>query len=119
VTAPDAAHDNLGPPPNGQRVFYRSDHYNFAKVGIPIAFFTGGLHADYHRPTATPDKIDFKEMQQVSKTVAAIGGELAQPGRPKLKETLLDQLVRDMKTAQEQGWGKITPVLAPLSGMPY
>ncbi|HUI56342.1 MAG TPA: M28 family peptidase, partial [Bryobacteraceae bacterium] len=40
VTAPDATHDNLGPQPNGQRIFYRSDHYNFAKMGIPIAFFT-------------------------------------------------------------------------------
>ncbi len=65
VTAPDATHDNLGPQPNGQRIFYRSDHYNFAKVGIPIAFFTTGLHVDYHRPTDTPDKIDYKEMQQI------------------------------------------------------
>ena len=36
TTAPDATHDNLGPQPRGQRIFYRSDHYNFAKVGIPI-----------------------------------------------------------------------------------
>ncbi len=50
VTAPDATHDNLGPMPRGQRIFYRSDHYNFAKMGIPItAFFTGGLHPDYHQ----------------------------------------------------------------------
>jgi len=120
VTAPDATHDNLGPPPNGQRVFYRSDHYNFAKVGIPIAFLTGGLHVDYHRPTDTPDKIDYPQMQRIAKTVAAIGWELSnQTGRPKVKERLPDQLVRDMKTAQEQGWGKITPVLAPVGGMPF
>jgi len=120
TTAPDATHDNLGPPPNGQRVFYRSDHYNFAKMGIPIAFFTGGLHADYHRPTDTPDKIDYKQMQVVAKTLAAAGWELAnQPGRPKLNEKLPDQLVRDMKTARDQGWGKITPVLTPLAGTPY
>ena len=60
VTAPDATHDNLGPQPRGQRIFYRSDHYNFAKMGIPIAFFTTGLHPDYHRATDTPDKIDYK-----------------------------------------------------------
>ena len=64
VTAPDATHDNLGPQPSGQRIFYRSDHYNFAKMGIPIAFFTMGLHPDYHRPTDTPDKIDYKEIQR-------------------------------------------------------
>ncbi|HKD50637.1 MAG TPA: M28 family peptidase [Candidatus Acidoferrum sp.] len=120
VTAPDDTHDNLGPKPNGQRIFYRSDHYNFAKMGIPIAFFCDGLHVDYHRPTDTPDKIDFREIQQVSKTVAAVAWVLGnQPGRPRLNAKLPDQLVKDMKTAKEQGWGKITPVLPPLAGEAY
>lgn len=120
VTKPDATHDNLGPGPNGQRIFYRSDHYNFAKMGIPIAFFSDGLHVDYHRPTDTPEKIDYKEIQQVSKTVAAVAWVLGnQPGRPRLNATLPDQLVKDMKTSKEQGWGKITPVLPPLPGEPY
>ena len=120
ATAPDATHDNLGPQPNGQRIFYRSDHYNFARMGIPIAFFTTGLHPDYHRPTDTVEKIDFREMQVVSKTVAAIAWTLGnQEGRPQLKTNLPDQLVKDMKSAKEQGWGKITPVLSPLPGMPY
>ncbi|MDR3700725.1 MAG: M28 family peptidase, partial [Candidatus Sulfopaludibacter sp.] len=119
VTAPDDTHDNLGPQPNGQRIFYRSDHYNFAKVGIPIAFFTTGLHVDYHRPTDTPDKIDYKAMQQIARTVAAVGWDLANaPGRPKINEKLPEQLTKDMKTVQEQGWGKITPVMAPLPGEP-
>ena len=120
MTAPDATHDNLGPQPRGQRIFYRSDHYNFAKMGIPIAFFTTGLHVDYHRPTDTPDKIDYKAIQQISKTVGAVGWELAnQNARPKLKEKLPDELIKDMKTVQTQGWGKVTPVLAPLPGLPY
>jgi len=119
VTAPDDTHDNLGPQPQGQRIFYRSDHYNFAKMGVPIAFFTTGLHVDYHRPTDTPDKIDYKEMQQIAKTVAAVAWELGNSaGRPKLKEKLPDQLIKDMKTAQDQGWGKITAVLPPLPGEP-
>ncbi len=120
TTAPDKTHDNLGPQPRGQRIFYRSDHYNFAKVGIPIVFFTTGLHPDYHRPTDTPDKIDFHEMLVVSKTVSAVGWTLAEePGRPKLNETLPEQLRKDMKAAQEQGWGKVTPVIAPLPGEPF
>ena len=120
TTAPDATHDNLGPQPNGQRIFYRSDHYNFARMGIPIAFFTTGLHPDYHRPTDTVEKIDFREMQVVSRTVAAIAWTLGnQQGRPQLKTTLPDQLVKDMKSAKDQGWGKLTPVLPPLPGMPY
>ena len=120
ATKPDDTHDNLGPQPNGQRIFYRSDHYNFAKSGIPIAFFTTGLHPDYHRPTDTPDKIDYKEMQQISKTVAAVAWQLGtQDQRPEIKSTLPEQLIKDMKTAKDQGWGKETPVLAPLPGMPY
>lgn len=120
VTAPDATHDNLGPKPRGQRIFYRSDHYNFAKMGIPIAFFSDGLHVDYHRPTDTPEKIDFHEIQQVSKTVAAVAWVLGnQPGRPGLNAKLPGQLVKDMKTAKDQGWGKVTPVLPPLPGEPY
>ncbi len=119
-TVPDKTHDNLGPSARGQRIFYRSDHYNFAKVGVPIAFFTTGLHPDYHRPSDTPDKLDYQEMVVVSKTISALGWVLAeQPGRPKLNTTLPDQLVKDMKTAKEQDWGKTTPVLAPLPGEPF
>ncbi|HVA16424.1 MAG TPA: M28 family peptidase, partial [Candidatus Dormibacteraeota bacterium] len=120
ATAPDATHDNLGPKPNGQRIFYRSDHYNFAKMGIPIAFFTVGLHVDYHRPTDTPEKIDYREIQVVSRTVAGVAWVLAnQPGRPHLKADLPAQLVKDMKTAQTDGWGKVTPVLPPLPSEPF
>ena len=119
TTKPDDTHDNLGPQPQGQRIFYRSDHYNFAKMGIPIVYFTTGLHPDYHRPTDTPEKIDYKQMQMVCKTLAAIGWKLANdPGRPQLKSNLPDQLVKDMKLVKQQGWGKITPVLAPLPGQP-
>jgi Zn-dependent M28 family amino/carboxypeptidase len=120
VTAPDATHDNLGPQPRGQRIFYRSDHYNFAKMGIPIAFFTTGLHPDYHRATDTPDKIDYKQMQVVAKTMGAVAWVLAtQPGRPQLNTKLPEQLMKDMKIAKDQKWGAITPVLPPLPGTPY
>jgi len=120
TTKPDATHDNLGPQPNGQRIFYRSDHYNFAKTGIPIAFFTTGLHPDYHRVTDSPDKIDYKEMQVISKTVAAVAWQLGnQDARPEVNATLPEQLIKDMKTAKDQNWGQITPVLPPLPGMPF
>jgi len=56
----------------------------------------------------------------VSKTVAAVGWVLGnQEGRPRLNANLPDQLVKDMKTAKDQGWGKITPVAPPLRGMPF
>jgi len=41
------------------RFYYRSDHYNFAKHGVPIAFFFNGVHADYHGPYDEVDKIRF------------------------------------------------------------
>jgi Zn-dependent M28 family amino/carboxypeptidase len=120
VTVPDATHDNLGPSANGQRIFYRSDHYNFAKMGIPIIFFTTGLHPDYHRVTDSPEKIDYQQMLAITKTVAATGWVLSNAlTPPKLNAKLPDQLINDMKTVKEQGWGKLTPVIEPLPGMPF
>ena len=120
TTAPDATHDNLGPQPNGQRIFYRSDHYNFARMGIPVAFFCDGLHPDYHRVTDSPEKLDYKTFHAIAKTVAAVGWAVANaPARPKLNAKLPEQLINDMKSAQEQGWGKLTPVLPPLPKMPF
>ena len=43
----------------------RSDHYTFAKRGIPCIFFFGGMHGDYHEPTDTPDKINFEKLARV------------------------------------------------------
>jgi Zn-dependent M28 family amino/carboxypeptidase len=120
TTAPDKTHDNLGPQPRGQRIFYRSDHYNFAKVGVPIVFFTTGLHPDYHRPSDSPDKLDYQEMVVVSKTVSALGWVLAnEAGRPKINAVLPEQLMKDMKSAKDQGWGTLTPVLSPIDGEPF
>lgn len=47
--------------PNDQnRIYFRSDHYNFARKGVPILFFYDGmLKADYHKPTDTVDKINW------------------------------------------------------------
>ncbi len=51
-------------------IFYRSDHYNFAKKGVPILFFFDGmLGADYHRPTDTVDKIQFEIMAKRTQLV--------------------------------------------------
>ncbi|MGH9417593.1 MAG: M28 family peptidase [Terriglobales bacterium] len=122
VTQPDATHDNLGPGPQGQRIFYRSDHYNFAKMGIPIAFFSDGLHVDYHRVTDSPDKIDFTEIQQVSKTVAAVAwviGNEPEGATPKLNAQLPQRLIDDMAAVKREGWGQLTPVLPPLPGEPF
>ncbi|HET9505666.1 MAG TPA: M28 family peptidase [Hymenobacter sp.] len=49
-------------PNDPEHIYYRSDHYNFAKHGVPIIFYTSGLHKDYHQTTDDVDKIDFPAM---------------------------------------------------------
>jgi hypothetical protein len=47
-------------PNDTERIYFRSDHYNFARKGVPIIFYYDGmLKADYHKPTDTPDKINY------------------------------------------------------------
>jgi hypothetical protein len=46
-------------PKDPERIYFRSDHFNFARKGVPIIFYFNGTHNDYHRPTDTPDKINY------------------------------------------------------------
>ncbi|MEP0822229.1 MAG: M28 family peptidase [Ignavibacterium sp.] len=57
---------------NDPNQFYRrSDHYNFARNGVPIAFFFTGVHEDYHRPTDTVEKIEFDRMTMIGRLIYA------------------------------------------------
>jgi hypothetical protein len=64
-------------PKDPNRFFYRSDHYNYAKKGVPIIFYFDGEHEDYHKPSDTPDKIDYQKMEHIVRTVFVTGSELA------------------------------------------
>lgn len=58
--------------------FYRrSDHYNFAKNGVPIVFFFTGVHADYHQVTDTVDKILFDRMERIVRMIYYTGWKVA------------------------------------------
>ena len=59
------------------RYYYRSDHYNFARNGIPSIFFFNGSHADYHRDTDTVDKINFEKMARIGQLVFYNAWQLA------------------------------------------
>jgi len=59
------------------RFYYRSDHYNFAKKGIPSIFFFNGTHKDYHRPSDTADKINYPKMAEIGKHIFQLSWELA------------------------------------------
>ncbi len=57
--------------------YYRSDHYNFAKNGIPVVFLFNGTHADYHKPTDEVSKIEFDALTTRAKYGFAIAWEIA------------------------------------------
>ncbi|WP_242922156.1 M28 family peptidase [Pontibacter liquoris] len=59
------------------RFYYRSDHYNFAKKGIPIVFYFNGVHADYHKPSDEVEKINFESAQKVARLAFHVAWELA------------------------------------------
>ena len=59
------------------RFYYRSDHYNFAKNNIPVIFYFNGTHADYHRPSDTPDKINYEFLEIRTKLIFYTAWELA------------------------------------------
>jgi hypothetical protein len=60
-----------------QRFYYRSDHYNYAKHGVPIIFFFTGVHRDYHQTTDDVEKIDFAKMERIDRMIFALGWRIA------------------------------------------
>lgn len=64
-------------PADPQRLYYRSDHYNFAKNNVPVAFFFDGIHEDYHKPTDDPEKIDYELLTKRTQLVFATAWEIA------------------------------------------
>jgi len=59
------------------RYYYRSDHYNFAKKGIPVIFYFNGEHEDYHQPTDTPDKINYPLLEKRTRLIFATAWQIA------------------------------------------
>ncbi|HYK82620.1 MAG TPA: M28 family peptidase, partial [Gemmatimonadales bacterium] len=70
----DYAIDADGHPSN---IYCRSDHYEYARYGIPITFFTTGLHSDYHQVTDEPEYIDYEHMARVARFVADVAVHVA------------------------------------------
>lgn len=79
-------------PNDKNRIYFRSDHYNFARKGVPIIFYYDGmLQADYHKPTDTPDKINYTLLAKRAQLVFYTAWEMAN------RE---DMLKRDIPLAQ-------------------
>lgn len=78
----NAEHPELGlevidDPWPAERFFFRSDHYNFARHGVPALFFFSGVHEDYHRPSDTPDKIDLEKTERIVRLIFHLGVAVA------------------------------------------
>lgn len=82
-------------PNDKNRFYYRSDHYNFAEKGVPVIFYFNGVHADYHRPTDTPDKINYKLMAKRGKLVFYTAWEMANRN---------EMMKRDLKLEKPRGF---------------
>jgi len=65
-------------------IYGRSDHYNYAKVGVPIAFFFTGLHGDYHQKTDEPEFIDYPHYAKITNYVEKLVEEVGNGPRPRM-----------------------------------
>ncbi len=88
--------DDLWPDEN---FYFRSDHYNFARRGVPILFFFNGTHRDYHQPSDSPEKIDAEKEARILRLIYYLGQEIANaPERPQWKPESYKKIV-DKKRA--------------------
>jgi Zn-dependent M28 family amino/carboxypeptidase len=94
------AHRELGistlPDPWPQENFFgRSDHYNFARRGVPAIFFFNGTHVDYHQPSDSPDKIDAEKEARIVRLIYHIALTVANAtARPKWDPESYRKIVR-------------------------
>jgi len=83
-TRPFAFDYSMDAPGHPEQIYCRSDHYSYARYGIPVVFFTTGLHEDYHLPSDRPEKLDYDKLTRVSTLVRDVTMELAnRPSRPR------------------------------------
>ena len=76
----------MNDPADLEQVYYRSDHYSYAVKGIPIIFFTTGLHADYHANTDEVSKIEFGKLTRVAQLVYETAARLANLDHPPTRD---------------------------------
>lgn len=77
-----------------ERFYFRSDHFNFARKGVPILFFFNGTHEDYHGPGDESDKIDAEKEARILKLVYYLAEDLANtPAKPAWKPESYREIV--------------------------
>ena len=75
-------------PNDPNRFYYRSDHYNFAKKGIPSIFYFSGVHEDYHKHTDTMEKLVYEKVEKTARLIFYTAWELSNTEkRPRVDKT--------------------------------
>ncbi|MHB1194921.1 MAG: M20/M25/M40 family metallo-hydrolase [Longimicrobiales bacterium] len=79
-----------------ERFYFRSDHYHFARKGVPILFFFNGTHPDYHGRDDEPDRVDSEKAARISRLLFHLGMEVADAEeRPRWNPESYKQIVSD------------------------
>jgi hypothetical protein len=86
----DRRFDSFTTWPGYNNIYGRSDHFNYARQCIPIAFYFTGLHGDYHQRTDEPQYIDYPHYSMITNYIRDVVVELGQrPQRPDLDKACL------------------------------
>lgn len=67
----------MNDPTDPESIYTRSDHYSYASRGVPIIFYTTGLHKDYHYVTDEVSKIEFPKMAHIAQLIYTTGVKVA------------------------------------------
>ena len=79
-----------------ERFYFRSDHYNFARRGVPILFFFNGVHDDYHQVTDSPEKINSEKEARILQLLFYLGREIGDATkRPEWKAESYEEIVEE------------------------
>jgi hypothetical protein len=88
LTPPLTLDYEMNDPSDPEQLYTRSDHYSYASKGIPIIFFTTGLHPDYHANTDEVSKIEFDKMTRIAQLIYETGMKVGNLDHPPARDNL-------------------------------
>jgi hypothetical protein len=86
LPAPLTLDYEMNDPTDPEQLYTRSDHYSYAAKGIPIIFFTTGLHPDYHANTDEVSKIEFDKLTRITQLVYETGMKVGNLDHPPVRD---------------------------------
>ena len=73
-------------PADTESLYTRSDHYSYAAKGVPVIFFTTGLHPDYHQNTDHADRINYEKMARIAQLAYLTASRVANMDMPPVRD---------------------------------